>query len=510
MNLNLFSLLVGCLPKPIELKLADSTILTINEVVRLVPNKRLVCRAFWQGEAVYAKLFIGADASKYAIRDKQGVEKLVNANIATPALLNASFTDEAQILIFQAIPNNGNAEDSYKMLLQQQQNTTVNHAKQNYLTQQASCYEARLGLMQAITIAVARLHQANLLQTDLYLKNFLVNDGLVYTLDGDGIRSCSVLFKHHQKSKNLATLFSKMDAIDDDWIAPLYVSYCEQTGCKYSPFDYTKIWSHTQTIRRQAASNYADKKVFRTCTDVAVHQNTNEYIAVSNSFIYENQSIENIDALLLASEQRIKSGNTCTVAMADIAGNKVVIKRYNIRNFWHGLKRGFKQSRAAKSWANAHRLKLLDIATPAPLALLEQRFWIFKKRTYFIAQYVDAPDIKQFFSQNIEKSIKEQVAYKVALLFYKLSLLNISHGDCKASNIKIADLKPVLLDLDSMRAHSCAWWFERKHIKDLKRFMQNWKDDAQTTAIFKEAFELAYDETDDFQLASLLERAGIA
>ena len=75
--------------------------------------------------------------------------------------------------------------------------------------------------MQQLTSAVALHHKVGLIQTDLYLKNFLVKDTAVYTLDGDGVRRLSKLFKKREALKNLATLFSKMDVLDDDWIDQL-------------------------------------------------------------------------------------------------------------------------------------------------------------------------------------------------------------------------------------------------------------------------------------------------
>ena len=66
----------------------------------------------------------------------------------------------------------------------------------------------------------------------------------------------------------------------------------------------------------------------------------------------------------------------------------------------------------------------------------------------------------------------------------------------------------MLLDLDAMQADASL--FERKHIKDLKRFMRNWANDAETTAMLKQAFVMAYDEAGDPWSLPLLVRAGIA
>lgn len=474
-----------------DLRLADGSTLVIHEVVRVVPNKRLVCKALWNNQHVYAKLFIGINAKRYAQRDEQGVRTLVNANIATPDLLYVGIIEAVDVLIFKAIAAQ-NADVLYQQLLNSQQNP------------------ARLQLLLQLTSIVAQMHNANLQQTDLYFKNFLRDAEVVYAIDGDGIKPFSTLFKKRKKQRNLATLLSKLDGLDTGWIKDCYAQYCKQTAAEYSPFELAKLYALTQKLRQKTANSYADKKVFRTCTDVKVSQTFKQFTALSSDFDAKNLNVEPLDSALNNSQNRLKSGNTCTVGSAIIANQQVVIKRYNIKNCWHGFKLGVSQSRAAKSWANAHRLTIFNIATAKPLALIEARFGWIKRRAYFLSANINAPDIAEFFAQTSDLATKQRVAYETALLFYKLNLLQISHGDCKASNIKIVEGKPVLIDLDSMQSHACAWWFEKKHIKDLKRLMQNWANNPETSAIFKKAFVQAYDEIDDYLMPTILERAKIA
>jgi len=475
-----------------DLHLADGSTLAISGIVRVVPNKRLVCKAVWNHTNVYAKLFIGANAQRYAQRDKQGVQALIQANIATPDLLFTGNAAVNEVLIFKAVEPVQNAEVLYLQLNSSQEKA------------------ARFNLMLKLTAIVAQLHRADLQQTDLYFKNFLIDAETVYAIDGDGIQSFSPLFKQRQKYRNLAILFSKMDALDSGWIDDFYTHYCKLTGVKYSVLHYANIYNLTQKLRQKAASDYADKKVFRTCSDVKVKQTFKQYAAFSSDFDATDLTLQQLDSSLNEPANRLKSGNTCTVGKSIVAQQNVVIKRYNIKNIWHGLKLSISQSRAAKSWANAHRLSILNITTAKPLALIETRFGWIKRRAYFLSAYIDAPDIAEFFALSNDIATKEKVAHETALLFYKLNLLQISHGDCKASNIKVVDSKPVLIDLDSMQAHRCTWWFEKKHIKDLKRFMQNWSNNAETSAIFKQAFVQVYDEIEDYQFATILERAKIA
>lgn len=494
---NLFAITaVGAMP--FSVALADEGVFECVEVVRVVPKRRVVCRGSFNGKSVYAKIFIGKSASHYALRDKAGAEALKKAGIDTPDLLLArELNDGAYIVIYAAIENALNAEEALQHLAEQ----------------------PRFVLMQKLVQAVAQHHQAGLLQTDLYFKNFLVQQEvgqpeLIYTLDGDGIRHISPFFQHRQKFRNLAILFSKMDVLDDVWISELYKLYCVYSGVVCSHEQEAELWCLTQKIRHQMVKSYADKKVFRSCTDVKVTQSFKHFEAVASDFKIKGQVLTSLDDFLADAQRNIKNGNTCTIAKAVLDNQQVIIKRYNVKDFWHGLSRAFRVSRAAKSWANAHRLIISSISTPKPLALIEERLGCFRRRAYYLSEYVDAPDVMLFFTQSTLLEDKKTVANNLAALFYKLYLLKFSHGDCKASNIKIVSLTPVLIDLDGMQAHFGDvfghWWFERKHIKDLKRLMKNWVDDAETTNLLKQAFQLEYTsqypyENDD----DILFRAGI-
>lgn len=484
------------LPVNIQKALEESGI-SLQKVVRTIPNRRYVCSGMFENRAVYAKIFIGKSATAYALRDKAGAKLLKQACILTPELLiSQGLEDGKHFLIYAAVENTQNAEEVWR----------------------SSDKTRRFLLMQQLVRTLAAHHQAGLMQTDLHLKNFLVQstsavEMQIYTLDGDGIRRLRSFFSKSQCLRNLATLFSKFDVLDDVWIPALFQLYCEQTGIVCSIEGKANIWSQTQKIRHRVAIGYADKKVFRTCTDVNVTQKFSQFVAITSGFDLEKLALASLDQYLAEPQRNIKNGNTCTVAKAELAGRHVVIKRYNIKNFWYGLNRAIRVSRAEKSWANAHRLIIANISTAMPLALLEERLGCLRRRAYFLTEYVDGPDALEFFSNSLGLEQKQTVARKLASLFYKLYLLKYSHGDCKASNIKIVNAAPLLIDLDAMRTHFGGvlsdWSFKRSHIKDLQRLMKNWENDQETTQLLKQALQFAYAFDHKNAGDNILIRAGI-
>ena len=476
------------------LRLADGSQLEVRDVVRTVPRKRLVCRCVWNAQNVYAKIFLGKNAARHAGRDARGVTWLSQAGIATPALLctNALIDRPAKVLVFAEVADAMNAEQQLPSLDASQ----------------------KIEFAGLLVHEVASHHRHNLIQTDLYLKNFLIKANTVYTLDGDGIRQLSGFCRKRKKLENLATLLSKFDALDDGWIKDLYARYCSHAGILNKAPDEARLIGLTQRIRQSQASAYADKKVFRNCTDVKVSQTFSRFKAIASGSDIGNMDARFLDTFLINPERNIKNGNTCTVGTAELAGKKVVVKRYNIKSLWHGLGRAFRISRAAQSWANAHRLLISNIATAKPLALVEQRWGVVRRRAYYLSEYIDAPDTRQFFAQCASADDKLVAACHLAALLHKLYLLRYTHGDLKATNIKIVDLNPLLIDLDAMHVYRFGigfdWWFERKHVKDIRRLMENWKNDAQTTQLLAQALRTEYASAHIKAGDNILIRAGIA
>lgn len=471
---NLEQRLRSCGLNATDLILDDQSALQILSVVRVVTGKRIVCQAIWQGKNVYVKIFLGKGANRYAERDALGVGLLQRAGILTPSLLAISSISlyGARLLIFAEIENTTNVEQQYIQ----------------------ACDSEKHQITLLLVSTLAQHHQHCLVQTDLYLKNFLIKDNQVYTLDGDGIRRLSVFFGKHQKLKNLAILLSKLDVLETAHIPEYYRHYCFCSHAVSRERDERKLRKLVEKNRFLAATAYADKKVFRNCSDVSVVKSFRKFLVIANEFEVEPAMLMDLDTSLANRERNLKNGNTCTVGQYVLAGKHVVIKRYNIKNFWHRISRALRSSRAALSWANAHRLQLLDIPTAKPIALVECRLGWLRGKAYFLSEYIDAPDVIQFFLQSDNAAEQHLVLKNLAKLMHRLYLLRIFHGDMKGTNIKIVNQQPVLIDLDAMQANSgkCLTSFDNRHAKDLLRLIKNWDQHSHVTNGLKQALATEY------------------
>ena len=464
----------------------DASVLTSLEVVRCVPNRRCVCKAMWQDKHVYAKLFFGEKAAQYALRDVRGIEALQHAKLLTPTILKQSKLPQHQayVVIFEAISPSENAEGVW------------NNANEF----------VRVELAHQLVELVAKHHEAGLIQIDMYLKNFLIQYDSIYTIDGDGIRHFEnlPLKKAHV---NLFQLLSKFDVLTlDGHLSALLESYASARPWQL-PLNVNAVKSNIDVARQKATTAYADKKVFRQCTDVVVNKVKHAFVAISAQCVTDDfpQTVPELDAYFTLGNI-IKNGNTCTVASARIGSLDAVIKRYNIKGFWHGFWRSFRRTRASISWGNAHRLQLLGLPTAKPVALIETRWFGLRGKAYFITEYVDALDMDMFFKQTSGKALRAEAVKQAVQLFYRLYLLKLSHGDMKATNIKVqADGQSLLIDLDSMQQHQSAAAAQKGHVRDINRFMQNWKETPSLYNAFVKVFKVVYADHGPLQAAQILE-----
>ncbi len=465
----------------LSISLADGSQLQQLTAYRVLPARRWVFSADWQGQKVFAKVFLGQQADKYAARDAQGARWMLQAGLKTPDLLWQGLTaaGDAQVLVFAAVERAESADACYG---------------------KASEAE-RLVLLKRLVATLASQHAAGLMQTDLHLKNFLLADGMVWSIDGDGIKA--KLLSVRQAHKQLAELLSKISVLDQHAFSEtlLQTYLLARQWPQTLSSDVLLTWA--KRFKTAEVNAYVQQKIFRNCSDIEWLQTSRAAQAVSRAGGLHATDMPALEVAMHVG-QSLKLGNTCTVMHTQLQDRQVVIKRYNIKNGWHAFSRAWRPSRAAASWSNAHRLQYHDIVTPQPLLMLETRCWGMRGSAYFVTAFSPWPDALVFFKQTTDKRLRAEAVKQLSLLCYQFYLLRLSHGDMKATNLQITDHgQVVVMDLDSMRQHHCAKTALRAHVKDLRRLLQNWKDDTSLYNALVKSLRVVYADAKPLTLAGL-------
>lgn len=171
-----------------------------------------------------------------------------------------------------------------------------------------------------------------------------------------------------------------------------------------------------------------------------------------------------------------KPNDTTTVGYIEIDGLKLVIKRYNIKNFVHLLRKFWRTSKAMINWKNSLYLHKVEITTLHPIAMIEERFCfgLFRSKAYFISLYVDAHKAVDYFAQDSkDKNQWQEAMLNIIDLMQKLYKAKIKHDDLQCGNMLILDAKPLLLDLDHMKVYSkFNMFFKRAWQEDIDHFVK--------------------------------------
>lgn len=446
---------------PLTVTLADaagSADLQLLSLLRVLPGQRYVGAGIWRGTPVLAKLLVGSNAARHFQRELEGVKLLAGQGLTTPQLLADGLKEgEGGWLLFEFLDGAQSLADAWADV----ENLPV------------LADEQQLVLGEALA-AVAQMHAKGLWQEDLHLDNLLRHSGQLYLIDGAGIKAEAPgqQLSRQKVLENLGVLFAQLPKRLEPFIEELLVHYLLANAEHALPLE--ALQKQIDKVRNWRLKDYLEK-AGRECTLFSVERSLSGLRAVRRP---EREALlpvlEQADALI-DEGHLYKTGGAASVARIEVGSRTLVLKRYNIKNTAHWFKRFWRPSRAWHSWIEGHRLEFLDIPTPRPLAVLEQRVMGLRSRAYLVTEYVDGPDLIECFGPYVESgdAPQEQVQALVHLM-QQLIRERISHGDFKGHNLFWKDGQWSLIDLDAMCQHATQLSFAPAYARDRARMLRNW------------------------------------
>lgn len=442
-------------PLPCEFTLPQGQVRVLRWL-RVLPGKRLVAEVDCAGQPGVLKLFIATGAERHCQREVDGLLALQAHGVTTPALLGHGALHDGGHYVLSAYLAGSHT-------LQQQWDLLASRAPGD------SGAMALLG--QALAL-IAAMHRVGLVQTDLHLGNFLLHEQQLYVIDGDAVEALSPgqPLSAAQVEDNLAIFLGQLDPEWDALGELLLVDYLQHNPLALNP---DRLARQVAQVRQRRLDDYLGKTL-RDCTTFAVRRSWSRFCVAVRS------ELDNLSVLLarpddaLAAQPLLKDGGSSTVGRTRVQGRELVIKRYNIKGFGHWLKRFWRPTRAWHSWLAAHRLQFLGIATPAPLAMIEQRFGPLRRRAWLITEYCGGVDLLHYLGEDGQRLPEPAVADAMLAVFDQLVQARISHGDFKATNLLWHAERVWLIDLDAMQAHRSERSWQAAWQRDRQRFVRNW------------------------------------
>lgn len=330
-------------------------------------------------------------------------------------------------------------------------------------------------LIRALGRTVGRMHAKGIFHGDLRLGNVLArhegNFWRFFFLDNERTKKFDRLpFELRVRNLVQVNMVRKGNISNTDRMR-FFREYCAENKISKKQSKSLAEKVVEKTNRRLNKKRLARREMRRCLRTNAryLQIKTGKYPAVfDRSFCAETDPlnfIEQIDALM-DKGQSLKNDKTSYVSRLTWNSSDIVVKRYNHRGFIHSLRHTIKKSRARRAWLNAHRLRILEISTPRPLAYFEQHKGPLVWKSYLVTEFVKGNRLKNLLrDNNITDEERSIITQQVADITGKLGKYLITHGDLKHSNILITENGPVLTDLDAMKIHrfNCVHRWKAKH-----------------------------------------------
>jgi len=447
--------------------------LICQRILRLLPDKRMVVLGSYQHQPVVAKLFFSKRAYQHHIREVSGSHLLNNAHIATPALL---YSGESQIPGVFAV-----------VFKYERTQVDVDSIWKGYDLKKLK------DLLTTMQLMIAAQHDHGLYHADLHPNNFLMSDHGLLMLDVADIKGKldGGALSVDLSIQNLSQFYAQLYLKHQDLILEIFKAYCHLRGWTYTVELEEKLLDALFKARYERIQNTVAYSLRQGSS--TIKEQTARRFMLCRRDVYSSEMaafLENPDYFIQQGEM-LKDGRSCTVVKIKIGDCYFVVKRYNLKNIFHRLKKFWRESRAVKSWINAHVFDVLGILTAKPVACLEERLGWFRGRAYYVCEYVSGILLSDLMANESEEQLVKQykIAENIAELFHLLKMANIFHGDMKATNIIIVGDRPYVLDLDAVTFYKNEKSYLVKHQKDIDRFMKNWDYQKSTQELFISLFK---------------------
>ena len=451
---------------PMVIGLADAAgpaKLTLQRLLRVLPGQRYVGLAEWRGRPVLAKLLVGDSAARHFQRELDGARQLAEQGLTTPLLLADGLREnEGGWLLFEYLDGAESLWDAWR-------------AVEN----QPLLSDDQQAVLADALVSIAQMHGKGLWQADLHLDNLLRRNGQLFVIDGGGVQveTAGQPLSRSKVLANLGVFFAQLPAELVPFIEELLVHYLLANGEHALPLE--ALLKEVEKVRKWRMRDYL-RKVARDCSLFAAKMGAFGLRVVRRDSQAALQPLLNNLDLLTEQGLVYKTGGAATVAQVQLQGRPLVVKRYNIKSIAHWFKRFWRPSRAWHSWVEGNRLQLLGIATPQPLAVIEQRWCWLRGRAYLITEYCSGQDIIARFKPYQDGTPPEAELLALDRLFAALLRERISHGDFKGHNLFWDESlgRWSLIDLDAMQQHRSVRSFARAYARDRARFLRNWPADS--------------------------------
>lgn len=254
------------IPTPFRL-LLDKTedVLEAEEIIRFIPNNRLVVFGRWREKPVVAKLFFSSDKKRHIKRELTGINALMSTSTPTPKLLweGTALKYKVHVMVTEQLVDAFNLD----IIWQAKKKLQENELKQ---------------LMRALTVELATQHVVGIVQEDLHMKNFLIDGKRIYTIDGGSIIEHDDILSKEKSINHFALFLSQLGANSSQLQQELFQVYAKARGWIPKQTDIALVQKSIRDWNEERWNRY-NKKLFRNSTSFSCIKKINRFIMFDKS-----------------------------------------------------------------------------------------------------------------------------------------------------------------------------------------------------------------------------------
>lgn len=172
------------------------------------------------------------------------------------------------------------------------------------------------------------------------------------------------------------------------------------------------------------------------------------------------EALWNEPEALLAAGDVLRSKGARTTVRLSWQGQKYVLKHYVEPTWRHALKQLLLPSRARATWRAMHALVEAGIATPRPVACIENLWGELRRDSYLMYPYLEGRTLGSYFAGEWTgpRPAVEGLWRQLGELWQRLAQLRVSLPDTNLRNFIVSPAGQLwVIDLDKARFHRLAY-----------------------------------------------------
>ena len=178
----------------------------------------------------------------------------------------------------------------------------------------------------------------------------------------------------------------------------------------------------------------------------------------------------NDESILISEGEVIKNEKGHLIVKIKIMDRYFFVKKYRIKNIFHGISRLIKKTRALNSWLMIYWLNAVGIKTAKPILLYEENGVLGARSSFLITEEIEGKRLDEATDQNTNLDL---VVARIESFFKRMNWIKVSHGDAKTSNFFINQKGLVTFDLDSSKRRKLNFFHNKAISKDKNRILKS-------------------------------------